>query len=619
MFNGLRRGPVALAACGLALGLFTGYAILTSPHLDHRGLEAALALIIGWGFVGCGVHAWSRRPDNNFGPLMAATGLLFFVSELAASGTAIVFTVASLFGNLFFGVLIHMLLAMPSGRLRSRGERAVVVAVYAFTSPLSRSYLLFLDPQANGCGGCPENLALVDADAGTAHAIDTVINVLALVMVVVVLALLVRHWHEVTGAARRAVQPVLLTGAAALTLLGIGLVGQLAGRETVAELGYYATQAAILPLPFAFLAALARGRLLRGDAVRRLVGGLRAASEPREARDALADALGDPSLELVLWLPDYRTYAGLDGEPVALDGDREDGRAVTPIDSRGAPLAALIHDPALLDDPELLDSVAAAAAIALENVRLNVELRARLDELRGSRSRLVEAGDAERRRLERDLHDGAQSRMVGVALQLRLMRDRIRRDPDAAEQLLATASEELAMSLTELRELARGIHPAVLEHGLEPALASLASRSPVPTTVSYEPGDRLPPAVELAAYFVVCEALANVAKYADASEARVRVWREGAMAGVEISDDGVGGADDSLGSGLRGLADRVEALDGRLAVTSPAGAGTVGLGADPLRVLISRARRRAPRWPAPPTHRRRRPRRRATHASFASR
>ena len=417
---------------------------------------------------------------------MAATGLLFFVSELAASGTAIVFTVASLFGNLFFGVLIHMLLAMPSGRLRSRGERAVVVAVYAFTSPLSRSYLLFLDPQANGCGGCPENLALVDADAGTAHAIDTVINVLALVMVVVVLALLVRHWHEVTGAARRAVQPVLLTGAAALTLLGIGLVGQLAGRETVAELGYYATQAAILPLPFAFLAALARGRLLRGDAVRRLVGGLRAASEPREARDALADALGDPSLELVLWLPDYRTYADLDGEPVALDGDREDGRAVTPIDSRGAPLAALIHDPALLDDPELLDSVAAAAAIALENVRLNVELRARLDELRGSRSRLVEAGDAERRRLERDLHDGAQSRMVGVALQLRLMRDRIRRDPDAAEQLLATASEELAMSLTELRELARGIHPAVLEHGLEPALASLASRSPVPTTVSYE-------------------------------------------------------------------------------------------------------------------------------------
>ena len=213
--------------------------------------------------------------------------------------------------------------------------------------------------------------------------------------------------------------------------------------------------------------------------------------------------------------------------------------------------------------------------MALENARLQVELRARLDELKGSRARIVEAGDAERRRLERNLHDGAQQRMVAIALHLRLIRGRIRDDPDEAEKLVATASDELAASLSELRELARGIHPAVLEQGLAPALDSLAARSTVPATVSYETTGRLPERVEFAAYFVASEALANVAKYADASTVTLRVWRDGPLAAIEITDDGVGGADDSLGSGLRGLADRVEALDGRLRVSSPLGAGTV--------------------------------------------
>ena len=216
----------------------------------------------------------------------------------------------------------------------------------------------------------------------------------------------------------------------------------------------------------------------------------------------------------------------------------------------------------------------AAAAIALENARLSVELRARLEELRGSRARIVEAGDAERRRLERNLHDGAQQRMVAVALQLRLLENRVRDDPAAAE-MASAAGEELKRSLNELRELARGLHPAVLEHGLGAALDALATRSEVPTIVRCDVPGRLPEPVELAAYFVVAEALTNVAKYAQASEASVRAWRDGELAVVEVSDDGVGGADDSRGSGLRGLADRVEALDGRLRVVSPAGAGTV--------------------------------------------
>ena len=248
-------------------------------------------------------------------------------------------------------------------------------------------------------------------------------------------------------------------------------------------------------------------------------------------------------------------------------------RAVAPVERDGRRVAALVYDSSLDDDPELLEAVSAAAAIAIENQHLHAESHVRLAELKASRERIVAAGDAERRRLERNLHDGAQQRLVAISLQLRLLRNRLHDDP-SAELLATTASDELALSMAELRELARGIHPAVLEHGLAAALGSLASRSTVATTVSCETSDRLPDAVELAAYFVASEALANVAKYSSATHASVRLWRAGSTASIEIADDGIGGADDSRGSGLRGLADRVEALEGKLRVSSPPGAGT---------------------------------------------
>ncbi len=324
--------------------------------------------------------------------------------------------------------------------------------------------------------------------------------------------------------------------------------------------------------PIAFLAGLLYTRLAR-SAVGDLLVDLRADPSAGHLRDALARALRDPTLTLAYWLPEFGSWADLDGRPVTLT-DAGDGRAVTMIDSHGERVAALLHDPALEGERELLDGVTAVAAIALENARLQAELRARLEELRGSRTRIVEAGDAERRRLERNLHDGAQQRLVGVALQLQLLRTRIRKDPAAAEELAVAASAELSESLQELRELARGLHPAVLEHGLDAALKALAARSPVPTTVDYGARAPLPGPVALAAYFVASESLANVTKYARANAVTMRVSDAGGGVVIEIADDGVGGADDSLGSGLRGLADRVEALDGRLRVTSPRGGGT---------------------------------------------
>jgi signal transduction histidine kinase len=252
------------------------------------------------------------------------------------------------------------------------------------------------------------------------------------------------------------------------------------------------------------------------------------------------------------------------------------GRAVTEVDREGIRVGAIIHDSSLADEPGLVRAVAASAALALENERLEAELRARLDELQSSRARLVEVSMFERRRLERDLHDGAQQRLVALSLQLGLARRSLDAgDGRSAVTMLDAARDELARALEELRELARGIHPAVLtDRGLEAALEALAERAPLPVSLDQMPAERLPAPVEAAAYFVVAEALTNVAKYAAASSAAVRINRNGSYAVVEVRDDGVGGADPAVGTGLRGLADRLAALDGRLEVHSPPGGGT---------------------------------------------
>ncbi len=238
----------------------------------------------------------------------------------------------------------------------------------------------------------------------------------------------------------------------------------------------------------------------------------------------------------------------------------------------GRRVAALVHDPALEDEPELLEAVGAAASLALENARLQAELHAQLAEVRASRARIVEAGDAERRRLERDLHDGAQQRLLGIRLALQLARGRID-DKNGVDELLAEADAEVVGALDELRTLARGIHPPILtDEGLGPALAALARRAPVPVQLDVTP-ERLPERVEATAYFVASEALANVAKHAHASQASLAIGRANGSVSVEVSDDGVGGADMG-GAGLRGLRDRVEALDGSLSVETARGAGT---------------------------------------------
>jgi signal transduction histidine kinase len=328
---------------------------------------------------------------------------------------------------------------------------------------------------------------------------------------------------------------------------------------------------ALVTVPAALAWGLLRSRLARGG----LADLLRELSTLRGVglEDGLARVLGDPSLVLAYRVPGERSYIDGSGQPVELPAPGGD-RATAPVERDGRELGVLVYDASLDDDPELVGAVAATAAITLDDARLQAESAERLAELRASRERIVSVGDAERRRLERNLHDGAQQRLVSVALQLQMIRRRTGTDPGLAEEL-KSAGDELSRSLEELRELARGIHPAVLNHGLAAALDSLASRAGVRTTVAFESPGRLPEPVELAAYFVACEALANVAKYAEATSARVRVSRRDGHAVIEIADDGVGGADETAGSGLLGLADRVAALDGTLRILSPPGAGTV--------------------------------------------
>jgi signal transduction histidine kinase len=285
----------------------------------------------------------------------------------------------------------------------------------------------------------------------------------------------------------------------------------------------------------------------------------------------LAESLGDRSVAIAYWLPDREVFVNEAGQRVQLP-EPGSGRAWTAVERDGRRVAAIVHDAALDTTSELVQAAAAASSLAIDNERLKADLRARVAELRVSRQRIVEAADDARRRIERDLHDGAQQQLLALALELRVLRSRVNGDTVELVDGLAT---RLDVALGELRELARGIHPALLtQSGLGPAISSLAERSPAPVTAAVEVEERLPAPIESAAYFVVAEALTNVARYAQASRANVKVRRDDGELVVVVDDDGVGGVDVSGGSGLRGLQDRLAAVDGTLRIDSEPGSGT---------------------------------------------
>jgi signal transduction histidine kinase len=550
-----RNGVLVLAVAGAVFGAAVlGMAdVGRSPTTTSTLFSGA----VGGLYLLAGSFAHLRRPGR-LGLLMVAAGIAWFAEDLQVSIDPLAHTIGMFVRCSASAVLVHLLLAFPTGRLRSHTERVLVGLTYVFV------FVLVPIGVPTYQSVTPNLLLVTDL-----HLLqDAVIDGVQVVVAVVVVALLVRRGVTATPPARRVLAPVY----------GVGLVGGLSSvahpalSDPSALIVNDVAHIATLALPIAFLAGALRVRLGR-TAVADLLVRL-PQTPPARLRDLLARALGDPTLRIAYPRPDDPGYVDEDGEPVT-PGPRD---AVTHVRRGGREVAVLLHDPALRADPHVLGAATSAAALELDNQRLAAEVRAQLAEVRASRVRIVAAADEQRRRIERDLHDGAQQQLVTVALILRLARDRLAagpRDP-ALDALLVRAADGLESASVELRELAGGIHPAVLtEAGLLPALRALAARSAHPVEVV--DGPELPPLsarVAVTAYFVSAEAVTNAAKHAGATRVHIHVRPSGGRLLVTVADDGIGGADPAAGTGLLGLRDRVAALDGELVVCSPPGAGT---------------------------------------------
>jgi signal transduction histidine kinase len=559
-----RRFLWAIAVGGVAAGGCSVALALTSDHLGEPGLQAALFAWVTVSYSFAGLIAWRRRPASRLGPLMVVAGFTTFASSFQWANFAVPYTLGSWLDLVPAALFLHVYLSFPSGRLNRPVERALVRGAY-FVALGPQIFGLLLD------GFGPDNLLAITSQSDAAHTLlQAQLITLSAICLAGVGVLVTRRRGGTHRARRRSALLVDSFGLALVMLAVLYLSGafqwpefEITRRITLVTLGI---------APLVFLMALLDARLARSSLSDLLVE-LGAEPAPGDLRDALARALHDPSLTIAHWLPDFEAWVDADGAQVTLP-TYGSNRAATPIRRNGDHLAVLLHDTVLDDEPELLHAVSAAAEIGLENARLHAELRARLDDLRGSRGRVIAAGQDERQRLERNLHDGAQQRLIALALHLRRLERRFEHDAEAKDGL-EQAQREIALSLAELRDISRGLHPAVVTaHGLPVALESLAALGPVPTQLAVTLDRRLAEGLEVAAYYVVGESLANVGKHAHATSATVAVGCRNGELVVEVVDDGVGGADTERGSGLRGLADRIEALGGRLRVWTPAGGGT---------------------------------------------
>jgi signal transduction histidine kinase len=526
-----------LGAAGIALGSGVEWA----AHAGQSSVEVAADLVVGWTLLGCGLIAWSRRPQSRVGLLLTLACFGWFLGTLAGSATEPVAAVGVALLTIHRGPLMHSIVGYPSGRSANRLERVVVAAGYA--------------------------------DAATASFFR--IDLATLIVVLAVLATTIRGFLTSAGPSHRARITAVAAAAAVSVPLSAGSLGRLVGAGPRVEApvlwGY---QVALVLIAVGFLVDGLRGEWVQAT-VTRLVVDLGDDSRFGTLQARLAHALGDQSLLIAYWLPEVNGYVEETGRPVALP-DARSGRAITMIEQQGARIAALVHDPAVLDGSGLVDAVASAARIALSNVRLRAEVRRQVVELEASRRRIIDARDGQRRRIQQRLRLGVGERLTeaqeffDLALGAAIAREGSRAPRAAA---LAVISQELRDAQAELQELAAGLHPTRLtEQGLGPALSALSDRTPLPVRIVVPP-QRLPAAVETAIYFACAEALTNVGKHAEASQVNLTVSSVGQMITLVVTDDGIGGADPA-GSGLRGVAERIETLGGRLEVESPIGEGT---------------------------------------------
>lgn len=548
------RDPVLLAPAVVGAGLVVGWFGIRN---SVPGARIAIDLALAWALVTASLVALERERWRRSRILLAVAGFAVLAADLQWTKSHTLWTVGFLVDLLWVALLVQGVLRFPEGRPWSHAARFVIASAYgaALGGQLIAALLL------------RHSVIAVASHQSAADAVRRVEAIVGIAVGIVFLVLVVQRLLRLQQHSAHRAQAPFLTGGAlavAITLSWFAWAQTFgAGVYTPRTIGH----AAALLIPFGLVVGVVWSRASRRQASD-LVVELRTGGAAT-LRDRLARSLEDPTLEVAYRL-DQGGFVDGDGRPLELPEGPD--RAVTMITARGDDVAALVHDPALLEEPALVESVRATAGLVLENERLAAQVRAQLVEVRASRARLIAATDAERRRLERDLHDGAQQRLVTLSIALGLAASR----GDSAEaEVLSRAQGELEEAIAELREFARGIHPLLLrDEGLDTAVEALARRAPLPVVVEGSAGDELPEAIQLAAYFVVSEALTNVVKHASASEVRVRLGRVQSSLVVEVQDNGVGGACAATDSGLAGLEGRLAALDARLVVESDPGRGT---------------------------------------------
>jgi len=569
----LASQAVPLVAVGSALvGVI---AVHRSVHAGTTYAGASLAahaadLVAGLGMLVAGLAAWSDERTRRLGGLTLLVGALWFAPDWEGwdRGSPLVRSLGAAAAPLFLAVLFHLVLAGPGGRIRSRFGRFAIVAAYAVALAVALGRALFRDPFLDPyCWrNCLDNVFLIHADQGIARIMDGLWLRAVVAIGVLLVAAGAGRLIAATVPARRALAPILVPGAlagAAEAAYAAALLHTPLEDPRSPEFSslFFARSLALAVLAVGVFWTVARARQTRA-AVARLTAELGEAPPPGKLQESLADAVGDPRLSVAYWLPASRRYVRADGKALErpVPGD---GRAVTPIVRDGRPVAMVTHDASLVDGSGLEREIGSAARLAVENERLQAEVLAQLEDLRASRMRIVESGDAKRRRLERNLHDGAQQRLLALSYDLRLARAAAEADGDTAlTGLLASAVEQAQGAVDELRDLAHGIYPAILgEAGLGPALATLADEAPLPVELEVAP-KRYGAPIETAAYVTVAEAIADAARRR-ATSISVVVARAGDQLVVAVEDDGK-----PHESSLLHLGDRIGALGGMLEVGS---------------------------------------------------
>ncbi|MGI8415557.1 MAG: sensor histidine kinase [Nakamurella sp.] len=563
----LRRALDFLAVTMLLIGgVELAFVLAGGPAADQ--FTPVLYIMVGWVWVAAGLLAWSRRPSNSFGFLVAAGGLTVLTSALDVTGVPVLTAAAAVVATVPLAVLVHVLHAFPSGRLPSRASRLTVLAGYAVSLVLQVPLYLFT-------AAPPPDDLLVVADrldlVSLGHWVQSGVGSTVMLATIVILVLRLRRAEP---RRRRLLAP--LYGYGILAVLFIPLHDVLeawlgASPDAVSALQLIA----MAGVPVAFTVALLLGGFARTGEIQELSAWLSSAEAGRSpVAAAVARALGDDSTRLIFWMPDQGTYVHANGDHAELQTGNP-GRGRAEVEVAGNRVGAIDYDTTLNPDPALVRAAGRVIAIAVDNDRVTAELRASQLALRRSRARIVEAGDAERRRITRDLHDGLQVRLVLLAMQAQ----QVAKDPQTSKDMHDAAVElrvGIDAAAAELRDLVHAVLPAALiERGLCAATEDLVDHLPIPTRLDISISEHsLPPVVESTAYFVIAEALTNALKHARPTALTVRVARIGDQLRIEVDDDGIGGAHYDGGTGLRGLTDRVDTLSGRLEVHSPPGRGT---------------------------------------------